>query len=489
MLTKMAKVKLYQKLADYLRDQIKQGVYCPGDKLPSIRLLSSQQSVSIATVQRALEELETRQIIYAKSKSGFYVCLNHRDKETKSTIPLISMANLLPKPVKIHELASRIFFQCDKPEMINLGTSYPHVKFFPTKVLQLISSKVIKQQIKEVVEVHFSAGYLPLREALAKRLNQMGCHLSSDDLIVTNGCLEALSICLRAVAKPGDTIAIESPGFVGLFQLIESLGFQALEIPSHPEEGLSIEALEMALEQWDIKAVAIVPTFSNPLGSNMPEVNRKRLVALLSDKEIPLIEDDLLGDMAFDGSRIKPCKAFDKKGIVLYCSSSSKTIASGLRVGWIAPGAFYKEVSYFKTFTNISAPNFAQIVLADFFASGRYDRHQRSLTQSLAKKVYLFKLLIEKSFPQGTWVSSPKGGCILWVILPNPINGLLFFEKALAQGIAIIPGQLSSATKKFDRCIRINCACDPEIDITAVIDKLADIAKNMLQNAGHISLS
>jgi DNA-binding transcriptional MocR family regulator len=483
----MAKTKLYQQLVDFLRDQINQGVFCPGDKLPSIRILSSQQGVSIATVQRALEELEDRQLIIAKPKSGFYVCLNNQTKTQLPTFPLLSMATLLPKPVKIHELASQIFFLCDKPNVINLGTSYPHVTYFPTKNLQVIASKVVKQQINEIVEVHFSAGYLPLRDILAKRLNQMGCYMSSEDLIVTNGCLEALSICLRAVAKPGDTIAIESPGFVGLFQLIESLGFEVLEIPCHPTEGMSLEALEMALEQWDIKAVAIVPTFSNPLGSNMPEANRKRLVELLSDKEIPLIEDDLLGDMAFDGFRTKPCKAFDSKGIVLYCSSASKTIASGLRVGWIAPGAFYKEVSYFKTFTNISAPNFAQIVLAEFFSSGRYDRHLRSLTQLLAKRVFLFKLLIERTFPQGTWVSNPKGGCILWVVLPNSINGLTFFEKALANGIAIIPGQLSSATKKFDQCIRINCACEPEINIDRVINKLADIAKNMLQNNSSIS--
>lgn len=478
----MAKTKLYQQLVDFLRDQINQGIYCPSEKLPSIRALSKQHGVSIATVQRALEELETRQLILAKPKSGFYVCQIHSSKNEQLVTPFTSMARLLPKQVKIHELASHIFFQCDQPDVINLGTSYPHVDFFPTKNIQLIASKVIKQKIREIVEVHFSAGYLPLREILAKRLNQIGCLLSSNDLIVTNGCLEALSICLRAVAKPGDTIAIESPGFVGLFQLIESLGLQALEIPCHPNDGMSLEALEMALEQWDIKAVAIVPTFSNPLGSNMSETNRKRLVALLADREIPLIEDDLLGDMAFDGSRIRPCKAFDKKGLVLYCSSASKTIASGLRVGWIAPGAFYKEVSYFKTFTNISAPNFAQIVLADFLGSGRYDRHLRSLTQSLAKKVFLFKLLIEKTFPIGTWVSSPKGGCILWVVLPGAINGLVFFEKALLSGIAIIPGQLSSASRKFDQCIRINCACDPEIDIAKAVNKLANIAEDMMQN-------
>ncbi|MET1253568.1 PLP-dependent aminotransferase family protein [Aliikangiella maris] len=467
---------LYQEIADYLRELIAQGVFLPGDKLPSIRLLATQRRVSIATIQRALEELELRGLIYARPKSGFYV----NSPDVPANHYPDSIAPLVPKSVKIHEKASQIFAQCEVEGVMNLGTTYPHSAYAPQKVLQKLAGAIIKNQMNDVLAVHFSQGNLILRENLVKRLNQSGCQISAEDLIITNGCLEALSICLRAVAQPGDTIALESPGFIGLFQLVESLGFRAVEIPCHATEGMSLEALQLAIEQWEIKAVAIVPTFSNPLGSNMSENNRRRLVELLAEKSIPLIEDDLLGDLSFDGSRIRPCKAFDKKGLVLYCSSASKTIASGLRVGWIAPGAYFADVAYFKTFTNISAPNFAQMVIAEFFDSGRYDRYLRQLTRQLAQKVYWFQRLVKQYFPEGTIVSSPTGGCILWITLPRGVSGLRVYQGAIEQQIAVVPGELCSASDKFNHCIRINCACDPEIDGAFVIKTLAQIVWQLL---------
>ena len=473
----MAAVKLYQQVADDLKALIQQAVYSPGDKLPSIRQLSTKRQVSIATIQRALEELEVRGLIEARPKSGFYVKMPSKKTSDLET-PMVS---LVPKTVQIHEFASHIFHQCDAANVVNLGTSYPATQYFPAKHIQQIATKVAKTKIEQVVEVHFTPGHIKLREALSKRLCENACQLAPDDLIVTNGCLEALSLCLRAVAKPGDTVAIESPGFVGLFQLIESLGFKALEIPCHPTDGMSLQALELAIEQWDIKAVAIVPSFSNPLGSCMPVENRQKLVSLLAEFEIPLIEDDLLSDLSFDGSRVKPCKSFDRKGLVLYCSSASKTIASGLRVGWIAPGAYYKEVSYFKTFTNISAPNITQLIVAEFLTSGKYDRHIRQLTGLLARRMFLFQQAIKQYFPHGTHMSRPQGGCILWVALPRAINGYQLFKHAIKQNIAIIPGQLSSTTNKFDHCIRINCACDPVIDIETIVIQLAKIIDELIQ--------
>jgi DNA-binding transcriptional MocR family regulator len=475
----LTSIKLYQQVADDLKSLIQQAVYRPGDKLPSIRQLATQRKVSIATIQRALEELEIRHLIEARPKSGFYVRMPIKQASNLK----IPMASLVPKTVHIHEFASHIFHQCDAKEVINLGTSYPATEYFPAKQIQQIASKVIRTNIAQVVEVHFSPGHIELRKVLAKRLSENGCQLEAEDLIITNGCLEALSLCLRAVAKPGDTVAIESPGFVGLFQLIESLGFKALEIPCHPTDGMSLQALQLAIEQWDIKAVAVVPSFSNPLGSFMPLVKRQKLVTLLAEFKIPLIEDDLLSDLSFDGSRVKPCKSFDEEGLVLYCSSASKTIASGLRVGWIAPGAFYKEVSYFKTFTNISAPNITQLIVAEFLSSGKYDRHIRQLTRSLAQRMFLFQQAIKRHFPQGTHMSRPQGGCILWVELPRSINGYQLFKQAIERKIAIIPGQLSSATSKFDHCIRINCAGDPDVDIDSVILNLSKIIDELLMKS------
>lgn len=472
---------LYEDIAQSLIDLIKQGHYCPGDKLPSIRNLASQKKVSVATVQRAFELLEDRRLIEPKPKSGFYVRMPVKSDEVVDIGEQFKqqLVPLCPEQVKVHELASGIFHRCDHPEVLNLGTSYPAPCFYPVKQLQRISNQVIKHQMEKVVEVHFSPGIDLLRKNLAKRLVEVGCQVNAEELIITNGCLEALSICLRSVAKPGDTIAIESPVFVGLLQLIESMGFKALEIPSHPTKGLSLQALELALEQWDITAVAIVPTFSNPLGSNMPERNREQLVQMLADKDIPLIEDDLFVDLAFDGSTTKPCKAFDKKGLVLYCASASKAIASGFRVGWIAPGAFYHEVEYYKTFTNISAPNFAQLVMAEFLESGRYDRHLRQLRTALAQQVYKFQQWIRAYFPEDVHFSHPQGACVLWVDLGKDIDAFEFHQIAIEQGIGIIPGPLFTTGRKYDHFIRINCACDPELPLEAAMRTLGELAKKL----------
>ena len=473
-----SKMALYEDIAEHLINLIRQEHYCPGDKLPSIRKLASYKKVSVATVQRAFELLEDRRLIETRPKSGFYVRMPV-EPEIQTSQFKQQLTPLSPEQVKIHELASDIFHRCDHPDVMNLGTSYPAPYYYPVKQLQRLSAKVIKEQMDKVVEVHFSPGVDLLRKSLAKRLGEAGCRIKAEELIITNGCLEALSICLRSVAKPGDTIAIESPVFVGLLQLIESMGFKALEIPCHPTQGLSLPALELALEQWKIKAVAIVPTFSNPLGSNMPEKNREQLVNMMAEKNVPLIEDDLFADLAFDGSTTKPCKAFDKKGLVLYCASASKAIASGFRVGWIAPGAFYQKVEYYKTFTNISAPNFAQLVMAEFLQSGRYDRHLRQMRTLLAQQIYKFQQWIKAYFPPDVHFSHPQGACVLWVDLGKQIDALEFHQLAVEQGIGIIPGQLFTTGNKYDHFIRINCACDPALPLEQAMQTLGELAKSL----------
>lgn len=467
---------LYQDIADHIVKLVRLGHYSPGEKLPSIRALAKQQQVSIATVQKAFEQLEDSGLIEPRPKSGFYVRMPIDSDDDSAETFQHQMVPLRPEQVKIHERANNVFHQCDSPDVVNLGTSYPAPCFYPTKQLKKIGAQVVKHQMESVLEVHFSPGVERLRKCLAKRLTAAGCTIGADELIITNGCLEAMSICLRAVANPGDTIAIESPVFVGLLQLIESMGYRALEIPCYPGKGMSLHALELALEQWDIKAVAIVPTFSNPSGSNMPEANRRDLVSMLAKKSIPLIEDDLFVDLAFDGAIYKPCKAFDEKGLVLYCSSASKAVASGFRIGWIAPGAYYHQVEYFKTFTNISAPNFSQMVLAEFLESGGYDRHLRQLRTALAKQMYKIQQYIAAYFPSDTTVSHPQGGCVLWVGLGEQIDAFEFQHLAINEGIGIIPGPLFTTSGKFDHHVRINCACDPDLPLEQAVRTLGNIA-------------
>ncbi len=469
---------LYEQIAADLTGLINRGVYRPGEKLPSIRKLAQQNQVSMPTVQRAFDLLEDRRLVEARARSGFYV-RSGISLQQQLLIPA-DPGRLEPERVDVHGLATGVFHRCDQAGIINLGTAYPSAQYLPVSELQRLTSRLLRSNVEQLLEAHFSPGIEALRHTLSQRLAEIGCRIAAGELIITNGCQEALSICLRAVARPGDTIAIESPGFVGLLQLIESMGYRAIEIPCLPDEGISLEALELALDQWSVRAVAVVSSFSNPLGGSIPDDGRQRLVEMLLQRQIPLIEDDLFGDLAFDGQRQKPCKAWDRSGQVLYCSSASKSIAPGLRVGWIAPGSWYSEVDYIKSFTNVSAPALAQLVIAEFMGSGRYDRHLRQLRTRLAQQLHHFQQWVLACFPPGTRCSNPRGGYVLWVELPAGLDAFELHRRAAAQGVGIVPGQLCSATRKFRNCLRINCAADPREDLQGAVRQLGQIAGQML---------
>lgn len=444
---------LYERLAHALESQIREGLYRRGEKLPSIREMSRQRGVSISTVQQAYHMLEDRRLIAARRKSGYYVDAPAMPPTASSSPPELG----LPQTVDVHAHASSLFQRCEHGDVLNLATAYPDSALLPTKQLSRIAAKIARERMDEAMAAHFSPGYPPLRRQIAKWLGQFGCRVTADAITVTNGCQEALNLCLRAVAQPGDTIAIESPCFVGLLQAIEACGMRALEIPCD-EDGLDPHALQRALGQWPIRALALVPAFSNPTGTNMPAARRRALVDLLAAHDIPLVEDDVYGDLAHDGARPAPCKAYDQTGGVLYCSSASKSIAPGLRVGWVAAGRHQAALETLKAFTNVSASTLAQSTLAEFIATGDHRRHLRRLQASIAAQVARYREAILRYFPEHTQCSAPRGGYILWISLPTAVDGTRLHEQAWDEGIGILPGCIFSTTQAYRAFIRISCA-------------------------------
>ncbi len=468
---------LYEVISKEIKQLIESSAYIYGEKLPSIRRLSLEKNVSVATIQKALELLEGENIVRAVPRSGYFI--------TKPAEPTKIIENyqipLLPKTVEIQERASNVFQQCESKDVLDLGTGYPSSEYFPTETLKRLYKKMLNNDFEKTLAIHFTPQDSSLRRILADHLNKMACNVSSESMIITNGCFEALTFCLRAVAYPGDCIAVESPGFVGLFELIESLGLKAIEIPCTDSEGMSLEALELCLQQWQVSAVLVTPTHSNPTGSVMPEKNRQKLVQRLAEESIPLIEDDVFSDFSFSGSKLKPCKAFDKKGLVLYCSSSSKTIAPGLRVGWIATGAFYKEIAYFKRFTNVNVSSISQRVVAEFLNSGAYNRHVLKLAQVFNYRVNEIRSAVHKFFPKNTMITKPKGGYFLWIELPNEIDSIAFFNYAIENGVGFAPGEIFSNSGKYNNFIRINCAHSSNYDVSTTYRLLGKIAKDFLK--------
>jgi DNA-binding transcriptional MocR family regulator len=464
---------LYERVADHITQLIDQGTLHGGDRLPSIRKLSSQMEVSISTVLQAYMILEDKNWIEARPQSGFYVkpaCNLPPEPKPSSPSPLVTR-------VGVSELVAQVFQSAHDPDMIQLALSTPSPDHLPIKRLNRLMAAATGRSGARALSYDFPPGYAPLRHEIAKRSIEWGCRLSENDLVTTHGTMEALNLCLRAVARAGDVIAIESPAFYGTLQIIESLGMKALEIPADPRDGIILDALASAIRRQKVKACLFVLNYSNPLGSCMPDDNKKALVELLSRREVPLIEDDIYGDLSFAATRPKTAKTYDKEGLVLLCSSFSKTLAPGYRVGWTAPGRFRPQVESLKFTSSMATVTPPQMAITEFLQSGGYDRHLRKLRRNLMAQVQQMSNAIGRFFPDGTKVTRPQGGYVLWVELPRSVDSLELHRKALQAKISIAPGPIFSAKQRYENFIRISCGQVWSEKVETAIRTLADIAR------------
>lgn len=441
---------LYEEVANYIRESISQGAFQPGDRLPSVRKLHQQLSVSISTVSEAYRMLEDQGLITVRSQSGYYV-------KAKT---LLSEPNPSNPPYKVSSvdtsIVSRLYKDIETPNIIKLGAAVPALELLPLTTLNRLMGGVIRNAPEMIHAYHTPSGCESLRQEIAKKLIDAGFSISPQNIIVTNGAGEAFLLALQAVTQPGDTVAIESPCYYGLLQALESLHLKALELPTDPREGLSLEHLETALKRSAISACALVSNFSNPLGSCMSDGRKRELVDLLNKYDIPLIEDDIYGDLSFSEHRPKAIKAFDTKGNVLYCSSISKTLSPGLRVGWLVTERYQVEINQLKMVTNLTTSIVPQLTVAAFFSNGGYDRHLRKLRRTYAAQMEKMRLKISHYFPPQVRMTHPQGGQVLWLELPKEFDVMQLYEAALEYRISIAPGIVFSPSHSHCNCLRLN---------------------------------
>lgn len=446
---------LYERVASFIEELVAHGTLRPGDRCPSVRKLARQRGVSIATVLAAYVHLEDRGVIEARPQSGHYV------RARRAPIlpePRVARTSNAASRVSVGDLIARLYGAARDPSILQFGAAYLSPELLPTQRINRTLAAIARTAEGIGVLYDPPPGLPALRRQVARRSVEWGLSLSADDIVTTVGAMEALHVCLRAVTRPGDTVAVESPVFYGILQLIASLGVRVLEIPAHPRTGMDLDALEDAITRHRIKAVLAIPNFNNPLGSVMPDEAKERLVEMLGRREIPLVEDDVYGDLYFGDARPRPAKAFDKRGLVMLCSSFSKTIAPGYRVGWTAPGRFRPEVERLKFAQSVACPTLTQMAVAAMLEEGGYDHHVRGLRRRLAAQVSQTVEAVSVFFPRGTRVSRPSGGFVAWVELPHGTSAITLFERALARGIAVAPGPLFSAKQqRFSNYVRISC--------------------------------
>jgi DNA-binding transcriptional MocR family regulator len=445
----------YLRLADKIESRVAEGGFRAGERLPSLRSLHAETGLSLSTVYRAYVELETRGVVEPREKSGFYV-----RPLLRNILPLPGFDRRRSKPnrVSVNVLVDAIMELLGDPAMLPLGAAIPAPELLPVKQL-VASMKAVSNMYtkKNFIALGPPDGTPELKRQIARRSVSYHQKPETDGIIITNGCMEAIQLCLRAVAGPGDTILVESPTFTCYLQLIEDLNMLALEVPTDPEHGVDLASLAKAVAEHDVKACILNPNFQNPLGFEMSDAHKKELVELLGGKEIPVIEDDIYSELYYGDARPRTLKSFDRKGLVLYCSSFSKSLAPDLRVGWTMPGRYIDRVRRLKFNSTIASSKLNQLVVADFLNNSSYDRHLRKLRNALKNQAANTALAIARHFPPQTKISAPKGGIILWVQLDETVDGMEVFQEAREHKIFVLPGIISSTTDAYSNCIRISC--------------------------------
>jgi len=466
-------MKRYEALAQEIAESIAHGQLRPGERVPSVREASRSRGVSPSTVFEAYYLLEARGLIEARPRSGYFVSHTvNWQQEPESSRPVAK-----ERAVEVSELVFQVLGHARNRALVPMGSAFPSPLLFPLPKLALATGKALRRLDPWRTVEDLSPGSAALRRQIGLRYLGMGCGVDTEELVITNGAMEALNLCLESVTRPGDLVAVESPTFYAALQALERHSLRAVEIATHPRTGIDVAALAAVMDRHRVKACWLMPNFQNPLGSLMPDDAKQALVELLAKREVPLIEDDVYGELYFGASKPRPAKAWDRAGWVMHCSSFSKSLAPGYRVGWAAAGRYAAEVAQRKLMSSIAAPLPSQEGLSEYLEHGGYDRHLRQLRATLAQHRHATLRDIAKHFPPGTRATQPEGGYFIWVELPSKIDALELHRLALSQGISLAPGHLFSADHRFRHHVRINFGHPDHKSFHAALKTVGTIAR------------
>lgn len=446
-------MKRYEALAQQLSTLIESGVLLPGDRLPSVRKLRAAHGVSPSTVREAFRSLEDQGKIQARPRSGHYVSAHWR---RAGRTPPISLPARREVAVHGRDLVLDLLETSRSPDFVPFGCAFPGPEFFPhPKLSQALRSAARKLDPRCIYD-RVPLGDSELRRLISQRYLESGCDVPASQVIITSGAIEALNLSLEAVTRPGDFVAIECPTFYLVVQALKRLGLKAVELPTHPRDGISVAALAAALDRHPIKACWLMTSYENPLGSSMPQENRRELVKLLAARDIPLIEDDVYAELYFGKEGPRPAKALDRGGRVLHCGSFSKCLAPGYRVGWAAPGRYFGRVERSKLLTSIATSVPTQAAIVEFLKHGGYAHHLRKLRSALAANQQQMLDAVARHFPANSRATAPLGGYFLWVEMPERVDAMEVHRLAAEQLVTIAPGPLFSPQRGFRNCLRLN---------------------------------
>ncbi|MBV4520266.1 PLP-dependent aminotransferase family protein [Pseudomonas sp. SWRI74] len=474
----MNTLPLYRQLANHYLDAIRSGTLKTGERMPSIRLMMEKHAVSLSTAVQVCRELEDYGVLEARPRSGNYI--RQPDTPTKPAPPPLPTPLDMGVYVGIHEQVSAVLKASQRATIkVNFASAYCAPSLYPLKVLQDTMIKTLRQDQHLLDTTGATSGNIALRNVLARRMLTAKTHLTAERIVITNGATEAINLALRAVTRPGDTVAVESPTFYGLLQILESLNLRVLEVPASAHAGIHLPALEHLLQGPErIKALIVMPNLHNPLGSIMPDSHKARLVKLCAEHDTVLIEDDTYGDLVDTEQPLSTLKHWDRTDNVIYCASLNKTLAPGLRLGWISAGKWHDRVEMLKHTQTRGCEKLSQLAVSAFMGTPSYERYLRRLRKTLTQQRQKMSAAITHYFPEGTLVTQPRGGTLLWVELPVQYSSMALFHDALNVGIQISPGDIFSNAKRFEHFVRIGCGAPYSARIDEALETLGHLLKN-----------
>ena len=471
----------YEALAQDIEALVASGTLVPGDRLPSVREMADSRGISRATVFQAYYLLEARGIIEARSRSGYFVNGVPRPREQ----PPLSQPPKETAVVEVNRMVMDVLQSMRMHEVVPIASAFPNPDLFPLGQLARGCGPALRKlSAREHLE-SLAPGNPALRREIGRRYLATGTRVSHEEVVVTNGAMEALKLCLEATTRPGDLVAVEAPTFYGCLQMLELLQRKAVRIPTSPSDGIQVEALRDLLSRQPIKACWLMTNFQNPTGASMPTESKKALVQLLAEHEVPLIEDDVYSELFYGATRPPPAKAFDERGLVLHCGSFSKSLAPSYRVGWTAAGRFAREVEFLKMSSTVGVAVPSQLAVLEFLQHGGYENHLRTLRKALAARCELTLRCLDAFMPEGSRFTRPQGGYFTWVELPGGVDALDLHRMALERQVCIAPGRIFSPDQQFKQFVRINYG-HPEPDaMPDALRTLGELATTLAARAAQ----
>lgn len=466
-------MKLYEDYADEITRLIASGTLRAGDPLPSVRQARASRGISASTVFQAYYLLEARGLVQARPRSGYYVLPD----ATLRQAPPPSQPRPGRHSVAISELVFDVLSAVRSRDIAPLGSAFPSPELFPLEALRRSLNAGMRRLRPWSTVDDLPPGHEPLRRQIARRYLRLGMGVTPEQIVLSNGALDGLNLCLQAVTQPGDAVVVESPCFYAALQALERLGLKAIEVATDSTTGIDLDALAHVLERSAPRAVWLMTSFQNPLGSLMPNDKKRALVELLARHQVPLIEDDVYAELYHGEQAPLPAKAFDIEGLVLHCSSFSKSLAPGYRVGWALPGRYAERVARLKLMTSLSGSIPAQAALAEYLQDGAFDRHLAQMRRKLADQQRRLLAAVAQHFPHGTRMTRPLGGYFVWLELPPQIDALALHRAAGQEAISLAPGPMFSARAEFRNCVRLNTGHPWTAQIEQAVATLGRLAK------------